>query len=561
MILTREQLHEALVTEGTVTEDQFARASEKKEVAEIGIGEVLVSQGILTDDQYGQLLSLWYRVPFVNLDQKHIEPEVLQILPESFARTHELIPLSVTDQEVVIATSDPNDVIERSLLEKYLRKTVHFSFATSANLKNHMYLFQKDPKTLFEEILNKKTALNAVDTTVMELVNGIFDHAFQSGASDIHIEPEEKYTIIRYRQDGVLHDIAQLPVSVHEHIMTRLKVLARLATDEHRIAQDGRIRYKTPWGEQLDVRLSLVPTTQAEKAVMRLLTDHLQSFSLNDLGLSTEDFKKVSEAIHKPWGMFLITGPTGSGKSTTLYSILKILNQREVNITTIEDPVEYQVDGVNQIQVNEKTGLTFASGLRSIVRQDPDIIMVGEIRDKETASISINAAMTGHLLLSTLHTNDAATAFPRLLDMDVDDFLVSSTTNLVIAQRLVRKICVNCIQSSAMDAVSLHFLETIPQLTTDLKKLSGVDDPHALRVFKGNGCHLCHGSGYRGRIGIFEVLTVTDTIKEAIVGHKHSDEIRTIAMNEGMTSMVYDGLRKVLNGQTTMEEVFRVTRE
>ena len=318
MSLTREQLYEALVTEGTVTEEQFLCAAEKKEVVQIGIGEVLVSGGVLTDDQYGQLLARWYRVPFVNLNQKQIEPEVLALLPESFARTHELIPLSVTEQGITIATSDPQDVVERSLLEKYLRKTVFFSFATSANIKNHMYLFQKDPKTFFEEILNKKQSLNAVDTTVVELVDGIFNHAYQSGASDIHIEPEEKYTSIRYRQDGVLHDIAQLPSSVHEHIMTRLKVLARLATDEHRIAQDGRIRYKTPWGEQLDVRLSIVPTTNAEKAVMRLLTDHLQSFSLNDLGLGTDDFRRVSEAIHKPWGMFLITGPTGSGKSTTL---------------------------------------------------------------------------------------------------------------------------------------------------------------------------------------------------------------------------------------------------
>ncbi|MEK7452483.1 MAG: GspE/PulE family protein, partial [Patescibacteria group bacterium] len=406
MILTHEQFHEALVVEGTVSEAQFICASEKKEASQIGVGEVLVSQGVLTDLQLGQLLAMWYNVPFVNLDQKQIEQDVLHLLPESFARTHELIPISASEQEVMIATSDPRDVAEQSLLEKYLRRTVRFSFTTSSSIKNHLYLFQKDPKTIFEEILNKKQNTNTVDTSVIELVNGIFDHAYQSGASDIHIEPEEKCTMIRYRQDGVLHDIAELPVAVHEHIMTRLKVLARLATDEHRIAQDGRIRYKTPWSEQLDIRLSIVPTTQAEKAVMRLLTEHLQSYSLNDLGLCAEDFRKVSEAIHKPWGMLLITGPTGSGKSTTLYSILKILNQREVNITTIEDPVEYEVEGVSQIQVNEKTGLTFASGLRSIVRQDPDIIMVGEIRDKETASISINAAMTGHLLLSTLHTND-----------------------------------------------------------------------------------------------------------------------------------------------------------
>lgn len=560
MPLTREQFHEALVTEGTVSEEQFALAAEKKEAALIGVGEVLVSQGVLTDLQLGQLLAMWYGVPFVNLDQKQIEQDVLHLLPESFARAHELIAVSCSDSEIVIATSDPRDVAEQSLLEKYLRKAVHFAFATHMSIKNHLYLYEKDPKVFFEEILNKKSTRTA-DTTIVELVDGIINHAFQAGASDIHIVPEEKYTVVRYREDGVLHDIAQLPQDVHQGVITLLKVRASLATDEHRIAQDGRIRYQTPWSEQLDIRLSIVPTMHTEKAVMRLLTEHLQSFSLNDLGLCPDDFIKVSEAIHKPWGMLLITGPTGSGKSTSLYAMLKILNQRDVNITTIEDPVEYEVEGVAQIQVNEKTGLTFASGLRSIVRQDPDIIMVGEIRDKETAGISINAALTGHLLLSTLHTNDAATAFPRLLDMDVDDFLVSSTTNLVMAQRLVRKICVNCIQSVSIDSAGAHLISTIPQLESDLKTITGKTNINNLRVFKGNGCHLCHGSGYRGRIGIFEVLTVTDAIREAIVSHKNSDEIRGIAINEGMTTMVFDGLRKMINGITTMEEIFRVTRE
>jgi type IV pilus assembly protein PilB len=340
-----------------------------------------------------------------------------------------------------------------------------------------------------------------------------------------------------------------------------LKVLARLATDEHRVPQDGKIRHKSRWGEALDLRLSVIPTTHDEKAVMRLLSEKNRRLSLANLGFFSEDLKSVSDAIKKPWGMILVTGPTGSGKTTTLYAMLQILNRRDVNITTIEDPVEYEIESINQIPVNEKTGLTFAKGLRSIVRQDPDIIMVGEIRDKDTANIAVNAAMTGHLVLSTLHTNDAATAFPRLSDMGIENFLIASTVNIVIAQRLVRKICMNCIQSVEGDEIQQQIIDEYPEMKEFVMKFTKKKTTKGVRTFKGKGCHVCHQSGYFGRIGIFEVMAVSETIKEAIMKNANADQIRESAVKEGMPTMLQDGVRRVLAGQTTLEEVLRVTRE
>ncbi len=562
MSLNEAQLHEALVEMGTVSEEDFQSAKEAKEASQVGIGSVLVSRGFLKDQELGQLLAAWYKAPFVDLRRTHIPTEVVHQLPELFARTRNILPLS--DEGIVfrVATNDPSDLMLRSLLEKYLRKEVKFSYATPADVRGHMYVFAKDPQVAIEAYADRvpKTT-DGVDTTIIELVGTIIDYASQGGSSDIHIEPESDYTLIRYRQDGILHDIARLPVRLHDNIMTRLKVLSRLATDEHRMAQDGKIHHVTQWGEGVDIRLSILPTTHEEKAVMRLLSDRSHEFTLTDLGLSERDYGKVSEVVHRPWGMMLVTGPTGSGKTTTLYSILKVLNKREVNITTIEDPVEYDMEGVAQIQVNEKTGLSFAKGLRSIVRQDPDIIMVGEVRDSDTAGIAVNAAMTGHLVLSTLHTNDAATAFVRLQDMGVEDFLIASTVNVVVAQRLVRKVCASCIQSTHVDSVTAELLDHNPHVKQYLLDLTKKKSLRGLTVYKGKGCHVCHRSGYHGRIGIFEVLFVSESMREAIMAHKNADDIRELAMKEGMTTMVYDGVRKVMAGITTLEEVLRVTTE
>lgn len=562
MELTADQLHQAIVTTGEVTEDQFEKAKQAKEASEIGIANVLISRGHLKDETYGKRAADFFGVPFISLQKIHVPDEVIQLLPEAFARQRLLLPVKSEKDKFVIATSDPTNLIERSLLEKYVRRPVEYVYSTPMDLKSHMYLFAKDPTKELEAILAKKPPTSdAPDTTTIELVDAIIDYAFQGGASDVHIEPEDTYTKVRFRQDGLLHDIVDLPASLHDNVMTRLKVLAKLATDERRTAQDGKIRHKTKWGERVEVRLSLVPTTHAEKAVMRLLADRSRTYNLATLGFAQEDYKKVSDVIHRPWGMILVTGPTGSGKSTTLYSILTVLNKREVNITTIEDPVEFDMEGVNQIQVNEKTGLTFAKGLRSIVRQDPDVVMVGEIRDSETASIAVNAAMTGHLVLSTLHTNDSATAFPRLQDMGVEDFLIASTVNIVVAQRLVRKICPNCIDAVKADTVREKLIEQNQHIKQSLLELTEKKSLKSMETFKGKGCAVCHQSGYHGRVGVFEVLAVDEPIREAIMAHKNADEIRELALKQGMTTMVYDGLRKMLEGVTTLEEILRVTKE
>lgn len=562
MELSSDQLQKVLVDTGEVTQEQFEKARLAKEASEIGVASVLISRGVLKDEDYGKRVAEFFGVPFVSLQRTHVPSEVAQVLPEAFARQHLLLPVKTEKEKIVIATTEPTNLVERSLLEKYLRRPVEYVYSTPMDLKAHMYLFAKDPTKGLEEILKKRPpTTDATDTTTIDLVDAIIDYAYQGGASDIHIEPEDDYTKVRFRQDGLLHDIVELPASLHDNVMTRLKVLAKLATDERRTAQDGKIRHKTKWGERVEVRLSLVPTTHAEKAVMRLLADRSRTYDLATLGFAVEDYKKVADVIHRPWGMFLVTGPTGSGKSTTLYSILTVLNKREVNITTIEDPVEFDMEGVNQIQVNEKTGLTFAKGLRSIVRQDPDVVMVGEIRDSETANIAVNAAMTGHLVLSTLHTNDSATAFPRLQDMGVEDFLIASTVNIVVAQRLVRKICPNCVEKVEADAVREKLIEQNQQIKQSLLELTQKKTLKSMETFKGKGCAVCHQSGYHGRVGVFEVLVVDEPIREAIMAHKNADEIRELALKSGMTTMVYDGLRKMLDGVTTLEEILRVTKE
>jgi general secretion pathway protein E len=373
----------------------------------------------------------------------------------------------------------------------------------------------------------------------------------------VHIEPEEKESLIRFRIDGILHDFAAVPKSLHDQIITRIKVLSRLRTDEHLAPQDGKMQLKLE-EENLDIRVSLVPIVEGEKAVLRLLASRFRQFSLMDLGMSEKDLQKMIKAYGRSFGMILSTGPTGSGKTTSIYSILKILNTREKNITTIEDPVEYKIKGVNQIQTNTKADLTFASGLRSILRQDPNIIFVGEIRDNETANIAVNAALTGHLVVSTLHTNDAATALPRLTDMKVEPFLVASTVNIIVAQRLIRKICDFC-----KVAVKIPYKNLASHLSADIIRRhfgANITEVTEIQVYQGKGCKACHMSGFQGRLGVFEILEVSEKIRKLIVEKNDSDVILKAAMEEGMTTMLDDGLNKVAKGLTSLSEVLRVTK-
>ncbi len=390
------------------------------------------------------------------------------------------------------------------------------------------------------------------DISIVNLVEYLIEKADQDRVSDIHIDPTFDSLKIRFRIDGVLQEAYHLPKKVHEEAISRIKVLCKLRTDEHQSAQDGRFRYTFLNSKHfIDIRVSIVPTYHGENVVMRLLSDKSENLTLEDLGFSAEDKSKIIKALRKPYGMILSTGPTGSGKTTTLYTLIKILSSSEISIITIEDPVEYAVSDIEQIQVNTKTGLTFANGLRSILRQDPNVIMVGEIRDKETASIAVNTALTGHLLLSTIHTNDSYTAIPRLLDMGIEEYLIASTVSLIIGQRLVRKICEECKEKYEMSEFDKDIF----------KNINDKNNNSYTHLYKGMGCKRCKKTGYSGRVSINEVLIADEAIKEAILRKASNKELKEISEKQGMTTMFVDGLNKALLGVTTVEEVYRVINE
>ena len=392
------------------------------------------------------------------------------------------------------------------------------------------------------------------DSSVVKIVDLLLEQGCQRKASDIHIEPERNYTAVRFRVDGVMYDVVTLPKNMYEKILTRVKILARLRTDEHQVPQDGKLQFEYE-NQLVDIRVSVVPTIKGENIVMRLLSETVRQYTLEALGLNEKDYKKAMKYVQKPWGMILVTGPTGSGKTTTLYAILQILNRRDLNIITIEDPVEYYIEGITQIQVNTKADLTFANGLRAIVRQDPNIIMVGEIRDEETADIAINSGMTGHLVLSTMHTNDAVTALPRFLEMGVKPFLVASTVNVVIAQRLVRQICRECVVEC--DEAIADITLKMPEIA--LSKL--VAGKEKIRIYKGKGCEKCKNTGYHGRIGIFEILEMTEEIQSLIMHRADANSIRQKAIEQGMTTMFDDAVSKALAGKITIDEIIRVIKQ
>ncbi len=419
--------------------------------------------------------------------------------------------------------------------------------------KEDLKLFASEAITIKRE-LDGLSKLPSINIPIIRAVDFLIKHAFFTRASDIHFEPFEKYVNIRLRVDGVLHDSFKFPKESQSGLITRIKVLAGMRTDEHRAAQDGRFRVEVarPVDRDFDIRVSVVPTYYGEKAVLRLLAEQAEIESLDDLAFTVENRAKLNRALAKPYGMILATGPTGSGKTTTLYTSLKAISSREVSIITIEDPIEYSIEGVDQIQVNNQTNLTFANGLRSILRQDPDAIMVGEIRDQETASIAVNAALTGHKMFSTLHTNDAATTLPRLLDMKVEPFLIASTINIAIGQRLLRMICLNCrVKRRLTDLEFQGLKEAVP--ITILKQ-------HR-EFYKGQGCKSCNRSGYKSRVGIYEILEIDDDIREAIIRRADAGELKKIAIKKGMRTMMEDAFQKALDGVTTIEEVLKMTYE
>lgn len=508
------------------------------------VEEYLLTQGIITKDILGQAMAEFYQVPYADLNTKVPSREQVLKIPQDLATAYRIVLFAQDGAGLTIATDNPTrlNLFQPQLQILFPNKKISVAYSVSEDIEACFIHYRKPLETRFSEILATQTKV------APEIIEEIVSDAVTFKASDIHFEPQEKQVIVRFRIDGVLYEAGRVSREIYENILNRIKVQARMRIDEHFAAQDGAIRFPKDKGF-IDMRVSLIPILDGETIVIRLLAEYVKGFTFADLGVSQKDQEVFLKAAKKPFGMILVTGPTGSGKSTTLYALIKMLNQPNVNITTIEDPVEYKVLGINQIQVNTQTDLTFAKGLRSIVRQDPDIVLVGEIRDLETAEIAVNAALTGHLLFSTFHANDAATAIPRLLDMGVEPFLMASSLELIIAQRLVRKICDQC---------RVSFTTTPKDLDKILPFAKNFFPEASFTLYKGKGCSNCGNTGFKGRTAIFEFIQIEGKMQELILKHPSTQEIQDLARKSGFHSLFEDGLEKVKNGITTIEELLRV---
>lgn len=509
----------------------------------------------------GQILG----VPTVDLSNSPIDPQAVNFISESIARKFLVIPYKYEskDNAVYLGTVEPFNTFITDFLEKKTGKKIVLSLADLTDIKKAIDMSYsqglspevRDALKEYEPASSQKqdVATSVAEAPIAKIVSTLLEFALKSRASDIHIEPQETQTKVRYRIDGILHEKLSLPRSIHDALISRIKILSEMKIDEKRIPQDGRFTFKIGV-EEVDLRVSTLPTVHGEKIVMRLLKKTGGIPSLYDLGLRGPQLKDLEDSILKPYGIILVTGPTGSGKTTTLYSVLSRLNKPSVNILTLEDPVEYQMIGINQVQINPQAGLTFANGLRAFLRQDPNIILVGEIRDKETTQLAIQAALTGHLVFSTLHTNDSATAIPRLIDLGAEPFLIASVVNACMAQRICRKVCEYC--KTEYEAPS--------QIQSNIKEVLGplLPKPYVsekpIHLFKGAGCNECNNTGYLGRVAIFEVLKITSTINKMILQQLSAKDIETQAKKEGLIMMKQDGYLKALDGITTVEEVLRV---
>lgn len=506
-------------------------------------------------------------VPYVDISTYVVDPQAIGYIPETIAKKYLIIPVSYNpgNDSIVIATSNPFDISMLDFLESKTGKKIVLAISYLEDIKKAINLaytqtLSPEIKEALREVegIEKRKVSQLTDTMIKEapitkIVNTVLEFAMKSRASDIHIEPEQSRARVRYRIDGILHDKLTLPVEILDSIVSRIKIVSGMKIDEKRMPQDGRFNFKIS-DQEIDLRVSTLPTTLGEKIAIRLLKKTGGLPSLGELGLRGTQLKDMEEAIARPYGIILVTGPTGSGKTTTLYSILTKLNKPSVNIITIEDPVEYQISGINQVQINTQAGLTFATGLRSFLRQDPNIILVGEIRDKETTQLAIQAALTGHLVFSTLHTNDASTAIPRLIDLGGEPFLIASVLSLSLAQRIVRRICPYCIKTYEPPA---EIKQNIRQVLGNLLPLKYKTDSNFL-LSKGIGCNECGGMGYLGRVAIFEVLKISSTINNMILHQSSAKDIETQARKEGIIIMKQDGYLKALDGITTIEEILRV---
>jgi len=565
-----EILKKLTVENGLISEENFELALKESQRTSINILDILVSKNYITKNYLNKIISQYLNIPYIDLKGINLSTEILHLLPEDIARTYGAVTIGVNNNKIQVALADPTNLETIKFLEKYLQKQLEIYLTDEDDLQIAFSKYRQELMTNFRKIIeNQITALGrlgkeidvakvASAVPIISIVDNLISYAAALNASDIHLEILADSMLIRFRIDGILREIAYLPSEIHPAIIARIKILANLQIDEHSRPQDGRIKYKRG-NEVFDIRVAVMPTFYGEKITMRLLLSGLKPLSFQELGMTQEQIAMVEKNIEKTFGMVLSTGPTSSGKTTTQYSILSSLNKPEVNIVTIEDPIEYELRYINQTQVNPKAGIDFASGLRAFLRHDPNIIMVGEIRDFDTADVSTNAALTGHLVLSTLHTNDAPTAIPRLIDMGVPPFLVSATLNIIMAQRLVRRVCPDCIESYEIDDLTKEMIASqIKQLGEE--RLISFSMPEML--YRGKGCRNCNFTGYRGRLAIFEMLDIDSDIRDYIVRKDFTLEgLKKIMAQKGMKTMFEDGLDKAKLGQTTVQEVMRVIRE
>jgi len=593
-----ERLGELLVKRNYITADQFKRALEEQKLKGGRLESNLIRLGYVKEDELLSFLSAQYRVPAIKLSKMEINPNVVKLIPSSTSKKYFIIPISRVGPKLTLAMADPSNIVvideikfmtgfnveavvasETEIIDaikKYYGGGGSVAGKGSASFQASDYSLEEertptsdDEFTIEDDVVNVDDFdalvhgavdnVEVVDTQaqledgveiegpIIKIVNGILIKAIKMGSSDIHFEPYEKTYRVRYRIDGVLRRDMVLPIQIKNAIVSRIKIMANLDIAERRLPQDGRIKLRMGKGREMDFRTSTIPVLYGEKVVLRLLDKSALQLDMTKLGFEESSLQDLQNAIHRPVGMILVTGPTGSGKTTTLYSALSELNKETENIITAEDPIEYNFMGINQVQMHEEIGLTFASALRSFLRQDPDIIMVGEIRDFETAQIAVQAALTGHLVLSTVHTNDAPGTITRLIDMGIEPFLISSAVILILAQRLIRKICMDC-----REPIKVH-----PQLLIDL----GVppDEVKSLTIYKGKGCPICNNTGYKGRVGLYEVMPMKEDIKELVLSRASTSEVKKEAIRLGMKTLRQSGILKIKNGLTTIEEVLRST--
>lgn len=582
MRIENVQLRDFIKDSGMVTPEELEVAFKEAQTEQKRLGELLVEKKLIDEVQLRRLYAYILGIPFVDLSKEIIPHEILQIIPEPIAKKYKIVAFERGAQELKVAMLNPEDIQTVDFIRKKTGLKIINCLTSEESINIILKQYERSLKAEFGDIISKDAEEAgegaaeedlekvAQGLPIIRIVDTLIKHAILQEASDIHIEPDEKEVRVRYRIDGILHEAMTLPRQVKAGIIARIKVLSSLKLDEHRVPQDGRFKLEKE-GRKMSFRVSILPIFDGEKVVMRLLDESSKGLTMEQMGIYGNALEIMHRQIKKPNGMILVTGPTGSGKTTTLYTFMDILNTPEVNISTVEDPVEYRMPRINQTQIYPKVGLTFAVGLRSLLRQDPDIIMVGEIRDNETMEMAIHAAMTGHLVLSTLHTNSAAGTIPRLLDMGAEPFLVASTLNVVMAQRLVRKLCPDCRKEYKLSEKDLESLKKNFDMDEILKaikaggilkgKLGEKDQWKDIKFYRPGGCEQCGKTGYHGRLGIFEVLEADEEIGKMISQKATSEEIEAMAKSKGMLTMVEDGFTKAIQGITSIEEILRVSKK